>query len=1005
MILANFNNTTTTYTQTNFSNYMNQVNYNGTGSFKDFYLEVSNGLLTVNTTVTIWVILPNPHDYYGPESKWGQFAYDAVVAADAQAGVNFADYDNNGDGVVDGVAIIHQGRGQEESGNTNDIWSHSWELSSAGYSPAQRTFDGVLVDAYTAMPEKNGSSMGTIGVMCHEFGHNLGSPDFYDTDYGTGGQYNGTGNWDVMAGGSWNGASGTKPAHHNAWTKNYFTWTNPAVLTTMQTVVLRNAQIYTDVVRYNTATPNEYFLCENRQKTGFDVGIPGHGMIIYHVDGNFISAHLNSNDINNTSHQGMYPMSATSTTANGISTSSGSTINTGGCPWPGTSNKTTFTDGTTPCSKSWAGTNTAKPLVSIAENTATKEVSFCFLSCPSPLDPSALTANAASSSQINLGWTKNSNNDPVVIAYSLTGAFGTPVNGTPYSAGNTIAGGGTVLYNGPNTTYNHASLTPNTTYYYKAWSVLTGTTYSPGITASATTLCNAVAALPYSESFAGTTIPSCWSQVDYQGNNQIWKFGVITTQVPNPNLTGNYAFLCSNDYGSGNTQNADLVSPAFVLSGYTNITLQFSHYFLYRSGSSATVSYSTDDGFTWTMLQTFTATSATNPVTFSQMIPALAGQSQVKFKWNYTGTYGYYWAIDNVNITGTSSGPSLAVTPANQEVPATPAGSVTFTVTSNSPWTASSDQPWCTVTPTGTGDGTITANYVINTSLSSRVANITTIVSGIPSVSVTVTQAGATPLLTVTPANLDVPATPAGSTAFTVISNVSWAVLSDQAWCTPTPSGFGNGTIVANYAENTTTSSRIAILTVNASGLPPQTTTLTQSGALPALEINPPSQHVTQPAGSTNFTVTSNSTWTAISNVPWCTVPASGTGSGTLVATYQGNPSNVIRTASITVTVAGITPGTVTVVQDGTVGIADPQHTSIVIVPNPATGLFRIVPGIPGKIRQIDILDLTGRILVSRNCMNDSDYLFDLSNESQGCYFVKVILNDEILVRRLVISK
>jgi hypothetical protein len=294
---------------------------------------------------------------------------------------------------------------------------------------------------------------------------------------------------------------------------------------------------------------------------------------------------------------------------------------------------------------------------------------------------------------------------------------------------------------------------------------------------------------------------------------------------------------------------------------------------------------------------------------------------------------------------------------------------------------------------------------VINTSLSSRVANITTIVSGIPSVSVTVTQAGATPLLTVTPANLDVPATPAGSTAFTVISNVSWAVLSDQAWCTPTPSGFGNGTIVANYAENTTTSSRIAILTVNASGLPPQTTTLTQSGALPALEINPPSQHVTQPAGSTNFTVTSNSTWTAISNVPWCTVPASGTGSGTLVATYQGNPSNVIRTASITVTVAGITPGTVTVVQDGTVGIADPQHTSIVIVPNPATGLFRIVPGIPGKIRQIDILDLTGRILVSRNCMNDSDYLFDLSNESQGCYFVKVILNDEILVRRLVISK
>jgi len=116
MILANFNNTTTTYPQTNFSNYMNQVNYNGTGSFRDFYLEVSYGQLTVNTTVTVWVTVPNTHDYYGPESKWGEFAYDAVVAAHNQASVNFAEFDNNLDGVVDGVAIIHQGQGQEDEG-------------------------------------------------------------------------------------------------------------------------------------------------------------------------------------------------------------------------------------------------------------------------------------------------------------------------------------------------------------------------------------------------------------------------------------------------------------------------------------------------------------------------------------------------------------------------------------------------------------------------------------------------------------------------------------------------------------------------------------------------------------------------------------------------------------------------------------------------------------------------------------------------------------------------
>ena len=185
MILANFSNTTTTYTQSDFNNYMNQVNYNGTGSFRDYYLEVSYGLLTVNTTVTTWVTLPQTHDYYGPEAKWGEFAYDACVAANNQTTVNFSEFDNDGDGTVDGVAIIHQGQGQEETGNTNDIWSHSWSLSSAGYTAAQRTFDGVLVDPYTTMPEKNYSGMGAIGVMCHEFGHNLGAPDFYDTDYGT----------------------------------------------------------------------------------------------------------------------------------------------------------------------------------------------------------------------------------------------------------------------------------------------------------------------------------------------------------------------------------------------------------------------------------------------------------------------------------------------------------------------------------------------------------------------------------------------------------------------------------------------------------------------------------------------------------------------------------------------------------------------------------------------------------------------------------------------------
>ncbi|MDP1622684.1 MAG: PKD domain-containing protein [Bacteroidales bacterium] len=184
--------------------------------------------------------------------------------------------------------------------------------------------------------------------------------------------------------------------------------------------------------------------------------------------------------------------------------------------------------------------------------------------------------------------------------------------------------------------------------------------------------------LPFTENFPGTTIPNCWSQVDNQGNGQVWEFGVITGQSPNPALTGNYAYLDSDTYGNGNSQNADLISPTLNLSAYTGITLQFSHYFKSYSGSSGTLSYSINNGSTWAQIQQFTTTSASNPVTFNQVLPALAGQPQVKFKWNYTGSWGWYWGIDNIQVTGTcistlpvSVSISASANPVDQGVPVT----------------------------------------------------------------------------------------------------------------------------------------------------------------------------------------------------------------------------------------------------------------------------------------------------------------------------------------------
>jgi hypothetical protein len=215
----------------------------------------------------------------------------------------------------------------------------------------------------------------------------------------------------------------------------------------------------------------------------------------------------------------------------------------------------------------------------------------------------------------------------------------------PVISGNhTNDGTGTGLF-----TSSITGLLPNTAYYLRSYATsAVGTTYGNEITFR--TLC-IPSVLPFNETFNGTTIPDCWSQVDNKGNGQIWKFGVITGVTILPVLTGNYAYLNSDSYGSGQSQNADLVSPRIDMSNYGLVTLKFDHYYRSFTNQTGSLYYSIDNGTTWTLIQQFTTTSA-NPAVFSQVIPALTGQSQVRFKWNLTATWGWYWAIDNIQVTG-----------------------------------------------------------------------------------------------------------------------------------------------------------------------------------------------------------------------------------------------------------------------------------------------------------------------------------------------------------------
>lgn len=465
---------------------------------------------------------------------------------------------------------------------------------------------------------------------------------------------------------------------------------------------------------------------------------------------------------------------------------------------------------------------------------------------------------------------------------------------------------------------NITGLSYHTLYHVRAYATNSNGTFYGNDLEFTTLICGDFS-LPFNEEFSLGTLPFCWSQVDHLGIDQIWQFGTIASQTPNPLLSGNYAFVNSDEYESGSTQNADLLSPVLDFSAYSSILLQFNHFMLSNNGSSGSVWYTINNGSDWTLIQSFAATSAANPDAFNQAVDAVAGHPHVMFKWNYTGTSGSYWAIDDVQITGILIPPSLSVTPSNQEV-MPPQGFTDFSVISNTNWTAASDQTWCEITPSGTGNGTITAIYTENSTASQRLANITVTAAGLSPVVVTVTQTA--PIISVLPANQDV-GYPAGNVVFNVTSNANWIASDNQSWCAVTPSGTGDGTINAAFEINTLLTPRIAEITITVNGLSPVVVTVSQAAAQLSLTVAPANINV-QPGASWNwFYITTPIGWSATSDQLWCTVEPSGFGNGYLQASYDQNSTSSTRVANIAVTVAGLSPVVVTVTQAGITGVSE----------------------------------------------------------------------------------
>ena len=400
VILANFKDKAFAVSspQTSFQNLVTQSGYSangGTGSAKDYFMSSTYGKFAPDFVVVGPVTLPQTLDYYGKNDTSGsdtnpaQMIVDACAAASA-AGLDFSQFDTDNNGIVDNVFVYYAGYNEAEGGPANTIWPHRWSISSAGITSGI-TFNGKKIDDYSCTSELKGSTgtnMCGVGTFCHEFGHVLGLPDYYNTSGSTTYIYT-LETWEVMDYGPYLNGGNTPPTY-SAWDRFFLGYLTPQQINSASNITLQplyqgtNPPVNTDGQAYlfsatthnlsgTAPSPAEFFIAEYRKHTGWDTylgqtvdasgnltTIPSDGMCIWHID--YLQSAWDANTPNNassstqssSSHMRVYlqPLSGQTTT-------------------PGT----TFTTGSfTPTT--WSGTNINRPITSIAMTANTMTFKF-----------------------------------------------------------------------------------------------------------------------------------------------------------------------------------------------------------------------------------------------------------------------------------------------------------------------------------------------------------------------------------------------------------------------------------------------------------------------------------------------------------------------------------------------------------------------------------------------------------------------------------------------------
>ena len=276
------------------------------GSAWKYFYDASNGQYDPQFDVVGPVTVSQNMAYYGGNNSYGDKNPEAMIIEACKLvddSVDFSLYDNDNDGIADFVYVIYAGYGEADGGAANTIWPHQY------YIYQYLNLDDTKIYRYACSNEMDNYTKHHtgIGTFCHEFSHVLGLPDLYETDMDNLHDQKTLGQWSILDYGPYNNDGNTPPSY-SAYERFFMGWLTPLLMTEPENVVLEDLKNNNEALLIsstdehnligNDPNPTTFYLLENRQQTGWDEYLPGHGLMLTKIQYNYNKWY--NNTVNNT---------------------------------------------------------------------------------------------------------------------------------------------------------------------------------------------------------------------------------------------------------------------------------------------------------------------------------------------------------------------------------------------------------------------------------------------------------------------------------------------------------------------------------------------------------------------------------------------------------------------------------------------------------------------------------------------------------------------------------